>query len=109
MGVSDFGLSRVKEEEDEGTKMTNKVGTAHWMAPEVYHGTTYDEKVDVYSYAMVMYEILCRTVPYDAFEAPQVGPLIMKGVRPELRFVPNDCLGALCNLMIVCWDHNPRS
>lgn len=35
------------------------------MAPEVLDGQSYDEKVDSYSFAIVMYEILCRIIPYE--------------------------------------------
>lgn len=44
--VSDFGLSRMKDQaaDEEWGKMTIAAGTCHWMAPEVFTGTRYDEK-----------------------------------------------------------------
>lgn len=59
--VTDFGIARMKEVTGTGLdwgKMTQKAGTCHWMAPEVIRGTTYDEKCDVYSFAMILYEII---------------------------------------------------
>ena len=38
------------------------------MAPEMWTSSTYDEKVDVFSYAMVIYEIICREVPFEQEE-----------------------------------------
>ncbi|XP_065834098.1 dual specificity testis-specific protein kinase 1-like [Oscarella lobularis] len=36
------------------------VGTTYWMAPEVLHGKFYSEKVDVFSYSIVLCEIIAR-------------------------------------------------
>merc|ERR1712062_627531 len=66
MKISDFGLARMKESGGgEWEKMTKDVGTMHWMAPEVHTGKAYNEKADIYSYAMVLFEILCREIPFD--------------------------------------------
>ena len=46
-----------------------QAGTKHWMAPEMWTSSTYDEKVDVFSYAMVIYEIICREVPFEQEES----------------------------------------
>lgn len=52
--ISDFGLSRPKYDH----KMTMSVGFLGGMAPEVYRGNDYTEKADVFSFAMVVYEII---------------------------------------------------
>lgn len=36
------------------------VGTPYWMAPEVLHGNQYDESADVYSFGIVLCEIVSR-------------------------------------------------
>lgn len=107
--VSDFGLSRMKDKapDAEWGKMTIAAGTCHWMAPEVFEGHHYDEKVDVYSYAMILFEILCREIPFEEEEPLAVGGLIMKGVRPDLDAVPPDCPQILRAIMILCWDQVP--
>merc|ERR1719223_1913625 len=61
--VSDFGVARMKEEE--WGQMTVGAGTQHWMAPEVFKGGDYDEKVDIYSFSMVLFEVICREVPFE--------------------------------------------
>lgn len=107
--VSDFGLSRMKDSapDSEWGKMTIAAGTCHWMAPEVFTGSTYDEKVDVYSYGMILFEIVCREIPFEDEEAAAVGRLTVQGERPDLEAVPPDCPEGLQNLMISCWDHEP--
>mmetsp|Transcript_20214 Transcript_20214/g.47159 ORF Transcript_20214/g.47159 Transcript_20214/m.47159 type:complete len:293 (+) Transcript_20214:138-1016(+) len=106
--VSDFGLSRMKDTPQWG-KLTMAAGTCHWMAPEVFVGTNYDVKVDVYSYAMIIFEIICREIPFEDEEPASVGKLAVKGQRPELEAVPPDIPDLWRDLMIACWAHDPES
>mmetsp|Transcript_102067 Transcript_102067/g.304621 ORF Transcript_102067/g.304621 Transcript_102067/m.304621 type:complete len:301 (-) Transcript_102067:152-1054(-) len=108
--VSDFGLSRMKDQapDSDWGKMTIAAGTCHWMAPEVFIGTSYDEKVDVYSYGMILFEIVCREIPFEEEEPAVVSKLTVDGARPDLEAVPPDCPASLRALMINCWDHCPK-
>merc|ERR1719384_1734009 len=78
------------------------------MAPEVFMGGKYDEMVDVYSYSMIMFEIICREIPFEEEEAADVGVLIVKGSRPDMEAVPPDCPRILLSLMQRGWAHDPR-
>ena len=44
--------------------MTRGIGTPEWMAPEIILLYPYDLKSDVYSFAIVLYEIIAETIPY---------------------------------------------
>mmetsp|Transcript_16744 Transcript_16744/g.37754 ORF Transcript_16744/g.37754 Transcript_16744/m.37754 type:complete len:295 (-) Transcript_16744:90-974(-) len=108
--VSDFGLSRMKDQAGEADwgKMTIAAGTCHWMAPEVFTGTNYDEKVDVYSFGMILFEIVCREIPFEEEEPAAVGRLTVQGARPDLEAVPPDCPELLRDIMIACWAQEPK-
>lgn len=107
--VSDFGLSRMQETAgDEWGKMTKAAGTCHWMAPEVFGGTYYDEMVDVYSYSMIMFEIICREIPFEEEEPLAVGQLILNGIRPDLDAVPPNCPPQMRSLMTRGWAKEPK-
>ena len=54
--VTDFGLSRVVYDGNKAKHMTT-CGTIQWLAPEVIRGDRYDCAVDVYSYAITMWEV----------------------------------------------------
>lgn len=113
--VSDFGLSRFLPMASSNPgitchgMMTGGVGTALWMAPEVLSGNSYSEKVDVYSFAIVMYEVLCRWIPFEGsgLEPVSIAVAVTSGRRPDLRRMPSDCPSDLKRLMITCWTHNP--
>ena len=59
--ITDFGVSRLIG--DKSTRMTF-VGTVAWMAPEVIRHEPYSEKVDVWSYGVVIWELLTQQKPY---------------------------------------------
>jgi len=61
--LCDFGFAR--EQDDDENKMTLKVGTDKWMAPEVCSGAPYDFKADVFSYGMMLFEIITRQKPLE--------------------------------------------
>ncbi|CAD8171189.1 unnamed protein product [Paramecium pentaurelia] len=106
--IADFGLARVQA--DNGEQMTGVLGTFHWMAPEVFQNVPYTIKADVYSYAIVIWEICCRETPYKQLSTNP--PAIMKLVavdngRPDMNLIQAGCPIFLKELMIKCWDKDP--
>jgi serine/threonine protein kinase len=61
--ICDFGLSQVKESFCD-VKNANIIGTPQWCAPELLRNEQYDEKVDVYSYGIMLWELVTRSGPY---------------------------------------------
>jgi serine/threonine protein kinase len=107
--VCDFGLSKMKDQAtEEWERMTQGAGTCHWMAPEVHRGTSYDEKVDIYSYAMIMFEVICREVPFEDKPPKEAVRLAIEGERPDMEAVPPDCPPELSDIMVACWHDDPR-
>ncbi|XP_016099817.1 dual specificity testis-specific protein kinase 2-like [Sinocyclocheilus grahami] len=62
--VTDFGLAREVVELPAKDRKLSLVGSAFWMAPEMLRGEPYDRKVDVFSFGIVLCEILAR-IPAD--------------------------------------------
>ncbi|WRK31529.1 Serine-threonine/tyrosine-protein kinase [Cryptosporidium parvum] len=110
--VGDFGLCQ-QLFSDKGfiNGSGNLVGTYQWMAPEVLTSQIYNEHIDVYSFGMIMYEVLSNRTPF--FElGVDVNPEILadeiiKGIRPTLKYIVNDVPIEIKNIMIRCWDPQP--
>jgi len=100
--VADFGISK----EDQDRAMTIGVGTLPWMAPEVLEGKRYSTKADVYSFGMIMYEVLARTVPFrELSRVEEIKQAIISGGRPEiLGEVARACPEGYIDLMEKCWS-----
>ena len=71
------------------------------MAPEVIEHKPYDEKADVFSFAVVLWELLTCKVPYSEMTPLQAAVgVVQKGLRPG---VPVGTPPALGQLMESCW------
>ncbi|XP_061673732.1 PKc_LIMK_like_unk domain-containing protein isoform X2 [Syngnathoides biaculeatus] len=99
--VTDFGLAREVVElpvKDPGRKLS-LVGSAFWMAPEMLRGEPYDRKVDVFSFGIVLCEILAR-IPAD----PEILPRTQDYGLDENAFkdLVTDCPQRLLELAASC-------
>ena len=102
--VCDFGISKVVGESP--TQMTVSIGTPHWMAPEQFRSNDYDEKVDVYSFAILLFEMLTEKLPFAGMNFHQVAyAVVEKGERPKLPRKGNKSISSVIKL---CWNQNPK-
>ena len=68
--ICDFGLARYKEKflrDNHG-----KVGTPHWMAPEILRDEQYTEASDVYSFGVILWELITGEIPHRGRSVPQI-------------------------------------
>ena len=82
----DFGLARVL------TSHAKPLGgTLRWMAPEVLKSDKYTTKADVYSYAICLWEILCREPPFKTLKPYEImKKVIEESARPDKSKIPKD-------------------
>lgn len=101
--LSDFGLSRLRKEEDDAG--LTACGTPAWTAPEVVRMEEYTEKVDVYSFGVVLWELVMRQEPYQGEGGIQIAyAAAEQGLRPPVpQFAPE----RYCLLMQECWADSP--
>lgn len=84
--ISDFQLSIAKEVQDKKNRY-KQVGTLIFMAPELILGQEYDEKVDIFSFAILCYEIYFETLkPYEDFDLDQFQDKIKQTPTIETNF-----------------------
>ena len=81
-----------------------QVGTWGWMAPEVLDSSPYNEKADVYSYGVVLWELLTQDEPFRGIAPMQIMRLIDRGERPPF---PANAHPAYRNLVEACWAGDP--
>lgn len=102
--VGDFGLSKIKR----NTLVSGGVrGTLPWMAPELLNGSSnkVSEKVDVFSFGIVLWEILTGEEPYaNMHYGAIIGGIVNNTLRPT---IPGYCDGDWRELMECCWAPNP--
>ncbi|KAJ1569240.1 hypothetical protein HK096_003779 [Nowakowskiella sp. JEL0078] len=109
--IADFGFAKVKSTETSLHTARGIAGTMRWLAPERLHRSKMTESADVYSFAMVMYEILSGgKLPFELDgleEDPQIMMALIKLQRPSRpeSILCND--NQLWNLMEDCWQQDP--
>ncbi|KAL6061380.1 Pleckstrin y domain [Balamuthia mandrillaris] len=100
--IADFGSS-VAESRIRRRVVDNPV----WCAPEVLRGEEYTEKVDVYSYGMLLYELATRQKPFLGVKWWHlIEDMVKAGERPK---VPSTCPKSFQKLMELCWADNENS
>uniref|UniRef100_A0A8C5HNF0 receptor protein-tyrosine kinase n=1 Tax=Gouania willdenowi TaxID=441366 RepID=A0A8C5HNF0_GOUWI len=103
--VSDFGLSRVLEDDAEGTYTTRggKI-PIRWTAPEAIEYRKFTSASDVWSFGIVMWEVMAfGERPYWDMSNHEV----MKAINEAFRLpAPMDCPSAIYQLMLQCWQHD---
>ncbi|KHN24655.1 Dual specificity protein kinase splA [Glycine soja] len=102
--VGDFGLSKLIKVQSahDVYKMTGETGSYRYMAPEVLKHRRYDKKVDVFSFAMILYEMLEGEPPFSNYEPYDGAKYVAEGHRPSFRgkgYIPE-----LRELTEQCWD-----
>ncbi|XP_074283956.1 uncharacterized protein LOC141608509 [Silene latifolia] len=103
--VADFGLSRVKHE----TYLTTKSGkgTPQWMAPEVLQNERSNEKSDLYSFGVVLWELATQKVPWENLNAMQVIGAV--GFMNQRLNIPDDVDPMWASMIESCWHSEPQS
>ncbi|XP_008561843.1 PREDICTED: mitogen-activated protein kinase kinase kinase MLK4-like, partial [Galeopterus variegatus] len=100
--ITDFGLAR---EWHRTTKMS-AAGTYAWMAPEVIKSSLFSKGSDVWSYGVLLWELLTGEVPYRGIDGLAVayGVAVNKLTLP----IPSTCPEPFARLMRECWEQDPH-
>uniref|UniRef100_A0ACD5UES5 Uncharacterized protein n=1 Tax=Avena sativa TaxID=4498 RepID=A0ACD5UES5_AVESA len=102
--VGDFGLSRFKATTFISSKSV--AGTPEWMAPEFLRGEPSNEKCDVYSFGVILWELLTMQQPWSGLGPAQVvGAVAFQNRRLP---IPQDTIPELAALVESCWADDPR-
>ncbi|CAM5172562.1 unnamed protein product, partial [Eretmochelys imbricata] len=101
--ITDFGLAR---EWHRTTKMS-AAGTYAWMAPEVIRLSRFSKSSDVWSFGVLLWELLTGEVPYREIDALAVayGVAMNKLTLP----IPSTCPEPFARLLAECWDPDPHA
>jgi serine/threonine protein kinase len=103
--ISDFGTS--KQLGNKQGQIMSFNGTSAWMAPEVIRQEPCSEKIDIWSFGIVLWEILTCEIPYHNIDPNAVMWGVGKG-RLTLP-IPSSVPNGLNLLMTMCWNQKPSN
>jgi len=100
--LTDFGVAVQVAENTNLRELTAETGTLRWMAPEVARHECYRKSADVYSFSMLLFELLTHQFPFnDRLPLQAVVASALQGLRPPL---PTGTPETLVALIERCWD-----
>ncbi|WKX88707.1 hypothetical protein Q1695_008380 [Nippostrongylus brasiliensis] len=103
--ICDFGTSH--QQKKQNSTVMSFCGTVSWMAPEVIKKQPCCEKVDVYSYGVVLWELVTREQPYKNIN--QMAIIYGVGSNNLSLPIPDSAPDGLKMLMRQCWSATPRN
>ena len=104
--VTDFGSARFARSEQK-TLTDKAIGSVHYISPEQARGDAIDEKADLYSVGVMLYEMLTGKLPFDGESAVAVALMPMQTeVRPPREIVPSIPVG-LEQIVLRAMQKNP--
>nr|P42687.1 RecName: Full=Tyrosine-protein kinase SPK-1 [Girardia tigrina]CAA53058.1 spk-1 protein [Girardia tigrina] len=110
--VADFGLTELTDGSLGDQEKKTLRFPYKWTAPEAAKSKVFTSKSDVWSYGIVMFEILTwASSPYPDIPAKEVIEKVSKGYRmpnPEKFITGVCCPDEIYKIMIWCWDANPE-
>ncbi|XP_050216749.1 serine/threonine-protein kinase EDR1 isoform X2 [Mercurialis annua] len=102
--VCDFGLSRLKHHTFLSSKST--AGTPEWMAPEVLRNEPANEKCDVYSFGVILWEVTTCQIPWKGLNPMQVVGAV--GFQNKRLEIPQDVDPIVTQIIHDCWQREPH-
>jgi len=103
--ISEFGKARILQNSD-NAKAQADIGPVCWMAPESIATRNYTKQTDVWSFGIVVYEIVAQREPHSEMNIFEVAVSIRdKGLTPK---IPDNCPPKLRTLMEMCWKKDPK-
>ncbi len=104
--VTDFGIARFSRSETK-TLTDTAIGSVHYISPEQAKGELTDERADIYSVGVVLYEMLAGKVPFEADSAVSVALMQLQNDAKKLTDINPDIPLGLEQICIHAMQKNP--
>ncbi len=107
--LTDFGLAKIKS--DSTSKVTGgAAGTPAWMAPELFEDNPHHTaECDIYSYAIVLWELATRQDPFKGSNVAQIALKITQGKRPDFPESEDTHVKQYRDTVLKAWSQDPMS
>lgn len=98
--ILDYGFHRIRTD----TQAMTQAGTICWVAPEIFLGQSENELSDVYSYGIILWELIFQASPWAGQHTMNVVYKVTHGKRPSISHMPANTPKSISNLMEQCWQ-----
>ena len=102
--VTDFGIAKAATSD---TITSNVMGSVHYTSPEQARGGFSDEKSDVYSLGVTLYEMLTGEVPFDGETTVAIAIRHIQETMPSPRKINPDIPYSVDQIVLKCCEKSP--
>ncbi|MBR2088790.1 MAG: serine/threonine protein kinase, partial [Oscillospiraceae bacterium] len=106
--VMDFGIAKFARE-DNGTQSDQAIGTVHYISPEQARGDDTDEKSDIYSVGVMLYEMLTGQKPFDTDNPISIAVMHMQNTPKRPRVINPDIPVGLEEIILRAMEKDPEN
>lgn len=106
--VTDFGIARFSRG-DSRTLVESAIGSVHYMSPEQARGEITDEKADVYSVGVVLYEMITGELPFDSDSAVSVAIMQLESSAKKPTQINPDIPVGLEQIVVRAMQKDPKN
>jgi eukaryotic-like serine/threonine-protein kinase len=109
--ILDFGIAKRKRSDEPGlTDPGKSLGSPWYMSPEqMLTAHTVDERADVWSLGVLLFELLTNRRPFDGESVPQVCGNVLTAPAPRISEFRGDVQRELDNIVLCCLEKEPAS
>lgn len=104
--VMDFGIAKFAREEGK-TATDQAIGSVHYISPEQAGGDVTDQKSDIYSVGVMMYEMLTGSKPFDSDNPVAIAVMHMQDIPERPRALNPDIPDGLEEIVLKAMEKNP--
>jgi tetratricopeptide (TPR) repeat protein len=101
--LTDFGLAEVRLKARVMSDRSDDDDTIRWMAPEIMVYKPYTSSADIYSYGVILWELVTRKIPFEGQPPAVIVPQVTQGKREAVDPIPESCPPKLSRLIRQCW------
>lgn len=105
--VTDFGIAEVVTNYTEATGTTVSVGTPKYMSPEQARGHRTDQRSDIYSFGVTLYEMATGEAPFTGRDWFELGRKHIEEPPPSIREKNPDASPGLERIILKCMEKDP--
>ncbi|MCQ2819576.1 MAG: protein kinase [archaeon] len=102
----DDGNNLIKLCDFGGTRTSRSIHASYtpaWAPPELLMGNSYDYKIDIYSYGVLLWELFTRKIPFQGIEKEEIIRKIQFGERPDINACEPETPQRIKDLIVQCW------
>jgi predicted ATPase len=103
----DFGLAKIKGSV-KLTKTSSTIGTLAYMSPEQIEGKEIDARADIFSFGVVLYELLSGKLPFKGEYKSAIMYSIMNEEPESVKNIRSECSESLANIVTKCLQKKPQ-